>query len=210
MNGKIKRWLAALLAATLIPLAAVAQSASSDTEPTRYYMPDYFAQTSLDITQYKGKAVFMNFFTGWCQYCMQEMPDLKKVFDEYDPNDVAVILVHAWDGENADDSAAVVEKYGLQGVTLVEDQDLTLTGMFVQGYPTSMFIDQDGYMTVGHYQSGMLTYEGMTSLLAEMGVQKSSDAAANATAAPAATPTATPKPSASADGTSSATPRKRR
>ena len=210
MNGKIKRWLAVLLTVTLIPLAAVAQSASSDTEPTRYYMPDYFAQTSLDISQYKGKAVFMNFFTGWCQYCMQEMPDLKKVYDEYDPNDVAVILVHAWDGENADDSAAVVEKFGLQGVTLIEDQDLTLTGMFVQGYPTSMFIDQDGYMSVGHYQSGMLTYEDMTSLLGEMGVQKKSDASANPTAASTVAPTATPKGSASVDGVSSATMGKRK
>lgn len=203
MKTGLKRWLALLLTVALFPLVAVAETAAAPEATTaRYYMPDYFAQTSLDLTQYKGKAVYLNFFTGWCQYCMEEMPDIKRFYDAYSSDDVALILVHAWSGENAEDSAAVVEQFGLQGIPMIEDEDLTLTSMFVQGFPTSMFIDQEGYMTPEQYQGGMITYDIMTKQLAAMGIQPKADAAAD-------TAVATPAPTV-ADATSSATRRVKR
>lgn len=203
MKTGLKRWLALLLTVALFPLVAVAETASAPEATTaRYYMPDYFAQTSLDLTQYKGKAVYLNFFTGWCQYCMEEMPDIKRFYDAYSSDDVALILVHAWSGENADDSAAVVEQFGLQGIPMIEDEDLTLTSMFVQGFPTSMFIDPEGYMTIEQYQGGMITYDIMTEQLAAMGIQPKAESAVS-------TAVATPAPTV-ADATSSATRRVKR
>lgn len=200
MKTGLKRWLALLLMVALFPLLAVAETAAApEATAARYYMPDYFAQTSLDLTQYKGKAVYVNFFTGWCQYCMEEMPDIKRFYDAYSADDVVLILVHAWSGENADDSAAVVEQFGLQGIPMVEDEDLSLTSMFVTGFPTSMFIDQEGYMTPAQYQGGMITYDIMTEQLAAMGIQPKADTAADTAAA-------TPAPTV-ADATSSATRR---
>ncbi|MDD2396248.1 MAG: TlpA disulfide reductase family protein, partial [Sphaerochaeta sp.] len=77
------------------------------------YVLNTFEGTALDLTQYQGKAIWLNFFTGWCPYCMTEMPYIKQIFDDYDPEQVAILLVHVWDGETADDSQEVIEKYGL-------------------------------------------------------------------------------------------------
>lgn len=41
--------------------------------------------TGLDLTPNEGKAIYLNFFTGWCYYCMQEMPDIKTLYETYDP-----------------------------------------------------------------------------------------------------------------------------
>ena len=50
--------------------------------------PD-IAATSLDGTQVKlsdlrGKTVFVNFWATWCGPCMQEMPEINKLYPEYE------------------------------------------------------------------------------------------------------------------------------
>lgn len=182
MNKTVKRLVAMLLALLLVPLAALAQSEPAATNADgKPYVLNAFEGTTLDLTQYAGKAIWLNFFTGWCPYCMTEMPSIKQVFDEYDPNEVAIILVHVWDGENADDSKAVIEKYGLQDMTMVEDQDMTLSGLVgLSGYPTSIFIDKQGYLHVGAYG---LEYKAMVQYMEELGVAKRTTAASSDTAA---------------------------
>jgi thiol-disulfide isomerase/thioredoxin len=187
MKKNLRRFLVALLVLALIPFASLAEStsgdgATADTAPAATnaaglpYVLDYFADTPLDVSLYQGKALFLNFFTGWCYYCMQEMPEIKQIYDTYDPNDVAIVLVHVWSGEDATDSAAVVEQYGLQELNLIEDDQLVLADMIgLTGFPTSLFIDKDGYLNA--YQPGALTYDSMASALEGMGVGKRADAA---------------------------------
>jgi len=210
MKTKLSRWLTLLLVLTVAPFSAMAQATDSPV-PTndagQPYVLNYFANTPLDVSQYQGKALFLNFFTGWCTYCMQEMPEIKQIFDTYDPQQVAIVLVHVWDGETASDSAAVVEKYGLQDMIMLEDEQMAMANTInLTGFPTSVFIDQNGYLA--GYESGALTFDSMSSYLDKMNVGKRADAAATtaseATAAPTAKPTSKPtaKPN---TGTSDAT-----
>lgn len=170
------------LAVTTMPLA-VAETAPAETNAAgKPYVLNEFAGTALDLTQYKGKAIWLNFFTGWCTYCMEEMPEIKRVFDEYDPDQIAIVLIHVWDGENAGDSQAVIDRFGLQDMIMVEDQEMELAGMVgLQGYPTSFFIDKEGYLYDGTYT---LDYSGMTGYMTGLGVGLRPDG----TAAPAASP----------------------
>ena len=171
MKKTVAYIVALLLAISMVPVAAMAQSeppaTNADGKP---YVFNEFKDTALDLTPYQGKAIWLNFFTGWCPYCMTEMPSIKQVFDEYDPSKIAIILVHVWDGENADDSKTVIEKFGLQDMVMVEDQDKSLSGLVgLSGYPTSFFIDQQGYLVGGTYG---LTYEDMTGYMDQLGVTK--------------------------------------
>ena len=73
MNMKWRRFLALFLILSVLPFSAIAETASTSvpTNEAGYpYVLDYFADTPLDVTQYEGKALFLNFFTGWCPYCM--------------------------------------------------------------------------------------------------------------------------------------------
>ena len=63
MYTSIKRILSVLFVfMLLLPMAAIAEDASEEAEAV--YVLDYFSDTALDLTQYKGKAVYMNFFTN--------------------------------------------------------------------------------------------------------------------------------------------------
>ena len=212
MNIKWRRFLALFLILSVLPFSAVAEATSTPvpTNAAGYpYVLDYFTNTPLDVTQYEGTALFLNFFTGWCPYCMQEMPEIKQIFDTYSPDDVAIILVHAWDGEDASDSATVVEKYGLQNMIMLEDEQMTLTSTIgLTGFPTSIFIGKDGYLA--NYTPGALTFDTMSGILDGMGIAKRDGTSAQTaptnvpslTATPEATATPAPK---EADATSGAT-----
>ncbi len=175
-----KRILSVLFAvALLLPLTAFAEDASASTaedtsEPL--YVLDYFEGSALDVSLYEGKALFLNFFTEWCPYCMAEMPDIKEIYDLYDPNSLEMILVHPWDGEDASNTASVVATYGLEGITTIEDETFELTTLVgVPGYPTSIIIDPDGYLY--YAVASKLDYDTLTSIFDSMGIPRREDAA---------------------------------
>ena len=193
MNKTLTRLVSALMALLLLPALAIGETTPVATDDQgRPYVLDAFDGTALDLSQHKGKAIWLNFYTGWCSYCMKEMPDIKQTFETYDPDEVAIILVHAWSGEGADASAEVIERFGLEAMLHVEDQDLALSQIIgLEGFPTSIFINKDGYYTGRAYA---LSAEEMAGYLDGMGVALRDGAAAEA-ATDAATdaPTAAPE-----------------
>ena len=185
MRSILKRSMVILFVLMLLPVASLAQDTASDP----LYFPDLLTDTTLDLQQYEGKILLINFFTSWCPYCMDEMDDLKMVYDTYDPESVQIILVHPWDGDDETDTANVVSKYDLDDLTIVEDADMSITrALYVQGYPTSFFVYADG--TLNGYANG-LNYEMFSSILDDMGAVKRD--AAEATQEPAMS-TSTPVP----------------
>ena len=180
MRLTLKRILGVLFVLMLLPLAAVAGDSSeneneneteNEAESQPVYVLDYFKGSTLDVSLYEGKALFLNFFTEWCPYCMEEMPDIKKIYDTYDPGSLEIILVHPWDGEDASNTASVVETYGLQGITTLEDEDLSLSNLVgIPGYPTSIVIDAQGYLSFA--QASALDFDTFSQILDGMGIPK--------------------------------------
>ena len=72
---------------------------------------------------------------------------------------------------------------------MVEDQDKTLAGLVgLSGYPTSIFIDKQGYLHTGAYG---LEYKAMVQYMEELGVAKRVTAINSATVTATETPAAT-------------------
>lgn len=168
----------ALLLCLILPLTACAQSAPAQTaEPaaTEEALPNLTEllnkYTTLDLTPHLGKTLVVNFFTEWCTYCMQEMPDLKEVNDLYDPESFQMVLVHVWDGEDETNTESVKERFGMQHMTFFEDTDrMVAAAVGVPGYPATLIVNPDGTVAAG--QSGMLTFDALTAFLDEMGVER--------------------------------------
>jgi thiol-disulfide isomerase/thioredoxin len=105
--------------------------------------------TPLNLTPYEGKTIVLNFFTQWCAYCMQEMPDLRDVNDLYDPEALQVVMIHAWDGENASATEAVKAQFDMGHMTFFEDEDLSVVRFSgLRGYPATIIIKPDGNMAL--------------------------------------------------------------
>lgn len=93
------------------------------------------------LSDFRGQAVFLNFWADWCSFCKEEMPDMQTVSDDY--GDELVVI-----GVNAGDPVEVGERFVESvGVTYLRlyDGDLEVTeGYNVQAMPTSYFIGADG------------------------------------------------------------------
>ena len=157
-----------LLSLTLCLLMLCAATIAHAEEPVnaRDVITEY---TALDLTVYEGKAIYINFLTEWCPYCMLELPDIKTLYETYDPDDLAIVLVHVWDGEDETNTQSIIEEYGLEEMTFYEDMDRSLAAFVgLQGYPASLFIDKDGVLN-GAYNY-YLSYEQMQAEMEAMGV----------------------------------------
>ena len=163
----------ALLLCIILPLSACAETAAPEAEPdsTPNLTELLNEYTTLDLTPYLGKTVIVNFFTEWCTYCMQEMPDFRKVNDLYNPEQLQMVLVHVWDGEDETNTVSVKERFDMHHMTFFEDEDRMVASLVgVPGYPATLITDGEGNVIAG--QSGMLTYDVLTAFLDELGVER--------------------------------------
>lgn len=186
----IRRILSLALAAML--LAAV-PTALAQEQRRKINLLEYFQGSELDLSPYRGKALFLNFFTEWCPYCMEEMDAIKQVFDTYSQDELQIILVHAWSGEDASNTENVKARYGMEEMTFFEDEAMSISGLVgLQGFPTSVFADKDGYVTQVSYA---MSYDQMAEVVEGLGVAKAEEKAGElipgATAPP---PTMAPLP----------------
>ncbi len=134
--------------------------------------PDYVDLELVDkdgnpvkLSDYEGKFIALNFFGTWCTYCMQEMPDLEKVYSEYEGDDFVIILLNATTTEKI--SAEEVGQWYEDGgytMPMMMDLDGTALGTYpVQGFPTTYFINQEGKVLGA--VSGMLDEETLLSII---------------------------------------------
>lgn len=97
--------------------------------------------TGIELEQYRGRTVVLNFWATWCEPCKQEIPALQQVY-QGDPARVAVL------GVNEGDAPADIRQY-LDGIgatfPVAVDSDLSVGSQYrVRGLPTTYFISPDG------------------------------------------------------------------
>ncbi len=47
---------------------------------------------TVQLAELKGKPVVVNFFATWCQWCVYEMPDIEKIYNDYG-DDIHVVII---------------------------------------------------------------------------------------------------------------------
>lgn len=112
----------------------------------------------LKLSDYKGKVIFLNFFTTWCGYCKKELPDFEKLSKEY-KDDVTFLIVDAFTAEKIS-VKEVHDWYSDAGYTMpmvVDEEGKAMEIYPVQGFPTTYIIDKD-FKVLG-YLPGMISEE---------------------------------------------------
>ena len=94
----------------------------------------------------EGKIVFMNFWAPWCKPCIEEMPELHRLYERFKNNpNVLVLAVHTgWAGEPIEKVRAFVSSKGYT-VPVIYDDDGSLRRSFDSGgIPRNYLIDGSG------------------------------------------------------------------
>jgi thiol-disulfide isomerase/thioredoxin len=114
----------------------------------------------VNLSDFYGKPIIINFWATWCPYCVEEMPLFEEKYKEYG-EEINFLMVDAVDGnrETKEKGEKFIEDSGFTfPVYFDTDEDASYT---YQAYslPTTVFIDADGYIIA--YQPGMLTPDMM-------------------------------------------------
>ena len=112
---------------------------------------------SVSLSQYRGKAVLLEFFATWCPHCNAEAPHLRAIAKSL-PKGTAIVSVNA-DGETAPSVFAFHRYYGLPYPALVDPSSQSgsfnspgaagpVTAKYqVQAFPTFYVVDPHGRIT---------------------------------------------------------------
>ena len=131
-------------------LAIIISGCKRDNENTNVNIGSYapkFALTDLskktiNLDDYKGKKVILNFWATWCPPCVNEMPLLQEVYNNRKGEGIEVI------GINYNEDYERVKKFiSEKGVvfTILIDSDLKVSMDYgVIGLPVTFFIDREG------------------------------------------------------------------
>jgi peroxiredoxin len=148
----LTRWTkSGLLALTLI-VSGAATAAGDGPAPT-FTLPARGGST-IQLSQFKGQVVMINFWASWCVPCRKEMPLLETIYKKYKPLGFTLI------GVNVEPDQKDAEKFLAQTpVTfpVLFDAKSQVSGLYnVQVMPTTVFIDRKGNVRMVHqsYQDG--------------------------------------------------------
>lgn len=129
-------------------LAATAQGLQLGPAHNENQMAPDFQLASIDgrqvrLSDYRGKAVLLNFWASWCGPCKVEMPWFTELQDRYRQQGLEVIGVAA-DNEGSDKIKNFVEKMHVKYTILLGTDQVSDAYGGIQGLPTSFYIDRDG------------------------------------------------------------------
>lgn len=119
---------------------------------------------TVNLKDYRGEKVIVNFWATWCPPCREEMPDMQKFHEEHDAAILAVNLTETEQSKSQIDS--FLEEYGIT-FTVLSDADSNVSALYsASALPTSYLINTKG--EVHNIAIGALTYEMMVQAFDEM------------------------------------------
>ena len=133
-----------------------------------FNLTDQYGNTHT-LSQYKGKTIFLNFWGTWCPPCRAEMPDIQKLYEEFDQEgeDALVILGVAAPNlgkeKSEDGIKTFLEENGYTYPVLMDTEAGLFQTYGIISFPTTIMIDRDGNLF--GYATGQLNEETMRSII---------------------------------------------
>jgi peroxiredoxin len=95
------------------------------------------------LSDYRGKAVFLNIWATWCPPCREEMPSMESLYRRLKGRDFEMLTVSI-DQEGGKVVRPFVAKNGLTFPVLLDPEKKTYRLYGVTGVPESFIIDKNG------------------------------------------------------------------
>lgn len=94
----------------------------------------------VDLTNYKGKTVFINFWATWCKPCLEEMPSIKKAMDILKNENIEFLFASEETDEQLE-SFKAEHDYEFNFVNARNLEELNIVGL-----PTTFIFNAEGQL----------------------------------------------------------------
>jgi len=109
-----------------------------------FYLEDLKGK-KLELKNFKGKVVFLNFWATWCGPCKEEMPSIEILYQQFKEKNF-VFLTISVDYEGKKPVKEFIEKQRYTFPVLLDPKCEILDLYGVKGIPTTIIIDKNGKM----------------------------------------------------------------
>jgi len=139
--------IARVIAALLVFLAFPADGAERvmlkiGDPPPRFSLQDTEGRMVTAPGDFAGNTVVVHFWADWCPYCLEEMPVLDKLYQQYKKQGLMIYAVNV--GQGLDAARAYVSKMKISYPVLLDTDGKTAKSYGVLGLPRTFFIDRKG------------------------------------------------------------------
>ncbi|MBQ5916862.1 MAG: TlpA family protein disulfide reductase, partial [Lachnospiraceae bacterium] len=157
------------------------EAKKADTIPAiDFTLQDQYGNTHT-LSEYKGKTVFLNFWATWCPPCRNEMPDIQKLYEEYQAEEDPSVIILGIAAPNygregsEEEIIAFLEKNGYTYPVVMDTTGEMFMQYGIYSFPTTFMIDAEG--NIFGYLPGQLNEMVMRSIIEQTvtGVRYSTD-----------------------------------
>ena len=134
-----------------------------------YDLSTILGTEKVNIKNFRGKVVVINFWGTWCDPCKSELPHFDEVATEY-ADDVVIIAIHSVQGKN-NAEAYVTENYPNSNIIFLYDESGSRSDKYYSmlgcngNYPYTIILDKNGVIT--YKDDGVIS---KTDLISEIGI----------------------------------------
>ncbi|MEZ5921949.1 MAG: TlpA disulfide reductase family protein [Parvularculaceae bacterium] len=129
----------------------IAAGASAQTES---------GQEPIDLAQYRGKVVYLDFWASWCAPCAESFPYMERLKQDFSKDELVIVAVNV---DHAKPRADAFLKRMNSDLHVVFDPEGLLASAFkVKAMPTSLLIGKDGrirYVHSGFHADDIAKYD---------------------------------------------------
>jgi thiol-disulfide isomerase/thioredoxin len=111
------------------------------TEPLEITLNDPFGRP-VSLSEFRGKIVFINFWTTWCLACVIEMPSMEKLHQKFKDKDFVMVAINLQ--ESASKIKQFYKEYKLTFTTLLDSTGDVGAGLGIRSIPTTFILDKKG------------------------------------------------------------------
>lgn len=109
------------------------------------------ANKKVNLKDFRGKVVMLNFWATWCGPCRDEMPSMEKLYQQFKEKGFVILAVAS--GEDANSVNKFVKQYNLTFPALVDSDYRVSDSYKIWALPTTYFINSRGQI-IGKAQGG--------------------------------------------------------
>jgi len=101
-------------------------------------------QKNVNLDDFKGKLIILNFWATWCAPCKEEMPSLDKLQKNTKLNNLKIFAINI-DQEDLTKSKSFFKELNIQNLEIYFDAPITLAKKFsIRGVPTTIIFNKEG------------------------------------------------------------------
>lgn len=120
------------------------------------------------LSDYRGKVVFLNFWATWCPPCVGEMPYIEELYKEYGYNEEDVVILGVAQPNLGQEGSqeSITTFLEEEGYTFPVVFDVDYKQMYTYGlnsFPSTLIIDKEGYINL--YVPGAMNKQTMEQII---------------------------------------------